>query len=112
MTISEQILGQVRNTTGGTAESIYSPGSGETGVIRTIVVCNTTMSADSFSIFLDNDGTTYDESTALYFDEGIAANETIVISVYLPMNNSSGNLAVECATTNAVTFTVAGLVIS
>ena len=112
MAIQEQILGQVRNTAGGTAESIYSPGAGETGVIRTIFVCNQTSGADTFSIYLDNDGTTYDEETALYHDVAIAANTTLVLAVYLPMNNAAGNLAVEAATTDAVTFTVAGLVIT
>jgi hypothetical protein len=111
-TIQEQQLGQVRNTLGGTAESAYSPGASETAIIKSITVCNNTGSADSYSIFLDDDGTTYSEETCLFFDQAIAANETHILSVYWPMNNSAGNLAVEAATTDAVTFTVFGAVIT
>ena len=71
-----------------------------------------TGSADTFAIYLDDDGTTYNEETALYHDVSIDANTTVVLSIYLPMSNSAGNLAVEAATTDAVTFTVAGLVVT
>jgi hypothetical protein len=45
-------------------------------------------------------------------DVAIAANETIILNVYWPMNNASGNLAVEAATTDRVTFTAFGLEIT
>lgn len=112
MPIQEKQLGQVRNTTGGTAESAYSPGSGVTGVIKQIVICNQTASADTFSIYLDDDGSVASEETALFKDAAIAANDTIIINGYWPMNNAAGNLSVEAATTDAVTFTVLGLEIT
>ena len=112
MAIQEQQLGQVRNTTGGTAEALYSPGANETAIIKSIVVCNQTGSADVYSIFLDDDGTTTDEETALFFDVPIAANDTHILSVYWPMSVDAGSLGVEAATTDAVTFTAFGLVIT
>lgn len=111
-TIQEQQLGQVRNTTGGSAESAYSPGASETAIIKSIVVCNQSGSDDTYRIYLDDDGTTYSQETALFYDVTIAAGDTHLISCYWPMNNSSGNLAVEAATTDAVTFTIFGAVIS
>ncbi len=107
--ITEKQLGQVRNTTGGTAESLYSPGASTTGIIKTIVVCNQTASADSFSIFVDDNGTTYTEETAHFFDIPIAAKTTVVLNVWFAMNDATGNIAVEAATTDAVTFTAYGL---
>lgn len=112
MPIQEKQLGQVRGTTGGTAESAYSPGSGVTAVIKQIVVCNNTASPATFSIYVDDDGTTYDEETCLFHDAPIAANDTVFINCYVPMNDDSGNLAVEGSVTDAVTFTVFGLEIS
>lgn len=110
--IQEQQLGQVRNATGGTAEALYSPGADETAIIKSIVVCNTSASADSYRIFLDDDGSVVTEATALFYDVPIGAKETHLINCYLPMDDATGTLSVSCATTNAVTFTAAGAVIS
>jgi hypothetical protein len=111
-TIQEQQLGQVRNTVGGTAESAYSPGASETAIIKSITVCNQSASADTYRIYLDDNGTTYSQETALFYDIAISAGETHLLSVYWPMDDSTGNLAVEAATTDAVTFTVFGAVIT
>ena len=110
--IAEKQLGQLRNAAGGTPESIYSPGASTTGIIKSIVICNQSASADSYSIFLDDNGTTYTEATALVFDETIAAKTTVILNVYWPMNDATGNLAVECATTARCTFTAFGLEIT
>lgn len=73
-----------------------------------VLVCNTTANSHDFRIFLDNDGTTYDETTALFFDEALAANTTREIEGDWWMGNSSGNLAVRTDTNSAFTFTVFG----
>jgi hypothetical protein len=54
-TISEKQLGQVRNTLGGTAESLYSPAASTTAIIKSIVVCENSGNADSFDIYLDDE---------------------------------------------------------
>lgn len=104
--IVEKQLAQSRpaNTT---AASIYSP-TGETAIIKSIVICNVTGTAAAFRIFLDDDGTTYDQTTALFYDANINGNETVEVDTYWPMNNSSGNLAVRTDTADALTFTVFG----
>jgi hypothetical protein len=108
----EQQLGQLQNASGGTAESLYSPGAGETAIVKNVVVCNTSGSADSFRVFIDDDGSTYNDTTALFYDVVIAANTTIVLNVLLYMNDASGNLGVSCATTGACTFTANGIVVT
>ncbi len=100
-------LGQLRpaNTT---AATIYSPGSSTESIVRTITVCNLTASAVDYSIFDDDDGTTYDESTALYFNVSLAAKATENIEVRIAMNDPNGNLAVKTETSSALNFTCFG----
>ena len=103
-------LGQLRpaNTT---AASLYSPGANTKTEVTHIVVVETSGNADSFRIFHDEDGTTYDETTALFFDEALAANTTrlIVFERGLWMRDSTGNLGVRTATANRLTFTAYGV---
>lgn len=101
-------LGQSRPS-GTTAASIYSPASGIRAIVKTIFVANNTGSAATFRLFHDEDGTTYDESTALDFDVSVSANSTTLLTdLNIGMINSSGNLAVRTGTGNALTFTVYG----
>jgi len=108
MAFQEKQLGQHR-INGTAATSLYSPGAGVTAIIKSIVVCNQSGSADTFQLFLDDDGTTYDATTALYFNVVIAADATVQIDTFWPMNNSAGNLATQNATANAITFTAFGV---
>jgi len=107
MALQEKQLGQLRpaNTT---AASIYSPGAGVTAIIRNITVCNLTGLATEFSIFHDDNGTTYDETTALFYTVRIEKNQTIQLTAYAAMSDASGNLAVKTETASAINFTVYG----
>ncbi len=110
MAIQEKQLGQHRiNST--TATSLYSPGANTTAIIKSIVVCNQGAAA-LFRLFLDDNGTTYDQTTALYYDVVIGAATTIQIDVFWPMNNSSGNLATRTSVANALTFSCWGVEIT
>ncbi len=104
-------LGQLRpaNTT---AASIYSPAVSTTTWIKTILVCNTTTGSAKFRIFHDEDGTTYDETTALFWDIKVDAGRTEPILLPGPgaaMANSVGNFAVRTDTNDALTFTCYGV---
>jgi hypothetical protein len=104
--LEHKILGQTKpaNTT---AVSIYSPTT--LAIVDTIIVANTTGSAAVYSIFLDSDGTTYTEDTALFFSVSLAANTSVVYTdLKIPMNGTASNLAVKTGTNNALTFTVFG----
>jgi hypothetical protein len=105
--IEEKQLSQAReNSTN--AVSIYSPPSNITTIIRCIKVTNTSGSPVDLRLFLDDDGTTYDESTALEWDKGVPAGSTYENNSYIVMNNSSGNLAYRSSVANALTITVFG----
>lgn len=90
------------------AVSVYSPDRGEVVNIKEIIVCNTTGSAATYRIFHDEDGTTYDQSTALFYDVSLDGNTSTILELDEWMRDSSGNLAVAVGTGSAITFTVSG----
>lgn len=104
-------LGQLRPADTNAA-SVYSPAADVTTEVTSIVIANTTALAAAFRLFLDDNGTTYDQTTALYYDHSVAANDSIT----LPesgvggwwMADSTGNLAFRTDTANALTITVFG----
>jgi hypothetical protein len=107
-TLQKRQLGQLRPSDT-TATSIYTPpGSNTLAEISSIVVCNTSGAAASFSIFLDPNGSTYDETTALVWLDEITTFDIIQFEVPIPII-SGGNLAVKSSSGNAFTFTVFGL---
>jgi hypothetical protein len=91
---------------------VYSPPDVDTTAgIKTVILCNQTGSSATFRIFLDDNGSTYDESTALYYDNALAANSTLTLEFAddgLIMSDSTGNLAYRVGTANAITVTVSG----
>lgn len=62
----------------GTSAAVIFTASQRTELTR-IAVCNTTGTAATFRLFHDDDGTTVDQTTALYYDVSVAANATQVI---------------------------------
>jgi hypothetical protein len=65
-----------------------------------------------FRIFADDDGTTYDESTALFWDVTIEGNTTVELDTFMALDGSAGNLAVRTSVANALTFTAFGAEVS
>ena len=110
MAVNGSQLGQLRpaNTT---AASIYSPAASIETQITSITICNTSASIANFRIFLDDNGTTYDQTTAMYYDPPgqIQAGDTVTFTdLKWLMNDSTGNLAVRTSVANSLTFTVFG----
>ncbi len=101
-------LGQLRPADTNAA-SLYSPAAGVIAEVGTLFIANNTAGAIAARVFHDDDGTTYDQSTALYYDLSIAANDTKLVAVPIWMRKSTGNLAVRSATNDALTFTVYGI---
>ena len=107
MAFQEKQLGQRRDNDTNT-HSIYSPGANTTAIIKTIVIANTTGSDADIRVFIDDNGTTYDQSTALMYDVPIDANSTTQLCGFYPMNDATGNIAYQQGTGNACTVTVFG----
>lgn len=107
MTTTLKQLGQLRpaNTT---AASLYSPGASTDAVVKAIVICNTSGADATARVFHDDDGTTYNETTALAWDLVIPADSIVVLELFVAMSDDTGNVAVRTDTGNALTFTAYG----
>ena len=107
-TLKGKQLGQLRpaNTT---AASLYSPAANVTTEITKIIVTEHTGATPTFRIFHDEDGTTYDETTALVWDSAMSANGNNLYEFGIWMRNSAGNLAVRTSAGSQILFTCYGI---
>jgi len=107
MAFQEKQLTQAReNSTN--AVSVYSPGASTTAIIKEIWLCNTTEAEAIYSLFCDDDGTTYNESTALVWEEALEAKGSYRIPCYIPMNDAAGNFAYKISVASAITISLFG----
>ncbi len=101
-------LGQLRpaNTT---AASLYSPATNVIAELTYLTIVNTSGATHDYRLFHDDDGTTYDETTALAWDEALDTNFKEFINLNgVWMADASGNFAVRSDTNDAFTFTLYG----
>lgn len=107
MALQEKQLGQAReNSTN--AVSVYSPGASTTAIIKGITLANTSGADATFRLFVDDNGTTYDESTSLAWDVDILADQMITLDCFIAMNDATGNFAYRSSVANAITITLFG----
>lgn len=106
MAITEKQLAQASATTSPT--SIFSPPSGTRIIIKTILVANNTGGTVTFSIFHDDDGTTYSSATVLFASNALAARTTREINTFITSNTSSANFAVAASVASSITFSFYG----
>lgn len=106
-------LAQAVGTT--SAVSVVSGIAGKIIVVQQVVINNGSGGAVTARLFLDNDGTTYDATTALLYDKSIAANDYLYLNfgwggdaTGLYLTESAGNLAIRASSGGALTFTVNG----
>jgi hypothetical protein len=112
-------LGQLRpaNTT---AAALYTPRTGIIGVVTSIIVCNTSGASAAYRLFHDFDGTTYDQTTALVYDDvidpafaGVLALTRHILTFDGGITISpGGNLACRTSVNSAFTFTAYGYELS
>ena len=88
--------------------SLYSPAADIAAEITHIFVMNWNPASATFRIFHDEDGSTYNQATALFYDVSVPGNTTLQLETTIFMLNSSGNLAVQTGTANGLTFTAYG----
>jgi len=106
-----QQLGQAReNSTN--AVTVYSPGASEEVIVKQIIVVNTSAAAATVRIFHDDNGTTYDETTAIAWNVPIPAGSVWDRGITICLDDATGNLAYRSSVANALTITVYGVVIT
>ena len=80
--------------------------------IKKIVICNVSGGNADYSIFHDDDGTTYDTTTALWYTKTLATKSTDVINAEDFAGGISvsqgGAIGVQSSTVSALTFSFYG----
>ena len=101
-----KVLGQLRpaNTT---AAAVYTKTAGRVVWLDKLFVCNNTTAA-TCRVCLDANGSTYDQTTALYYDYNIADNTTLIIDIGAYLETEGGSIGVRTSINDALTFTLFG----
>lgn len=97
---------------GTSAVTLFSAGSTRVEVTR-VVVANVTASAATYSLYHDDDGTTYDQGTALAYEVSLPANSWLVLD-FEGMGSgitiqAGGAMGIKSGTASAITYTVYGV---
>ena len=101
-----KILGQLRPSDTSAADIYTVPASTQT-VVSSILICNTTTSAATFSVFQRVSGQAAGEANAIAFEQTLPANSTTTIEAKLTLS-ATNVLSVQTGTSSALTFTVNG----
>lgn len=102
------ILAQARPANTSAADA-YSPPANRRAIVSGILVCNTTGGAVAASVFVDADGNTKDQTTALLYAKSVPANDYIQVEFVDGLElDEDGTIGVQTASNNALTFTVLG----
>lgn len=81
--------------------------------ITRISICNTSKQGQNFSVFHDDTGLTFDESTALQFDQTLAGATTLIFESPIGSGvtlSPGGSLGFQVATADVITVTIYGVV--
>lgn len=105
MAFIEKQLAQARP--GSTPAAIYTCPSSTRAIAKSIMVTNTTNVDKTFSLFIDNDGNTYNATTAIFFNTVLRAKESKLIDSYFVIDTAGGSIGASASDVD-VTFTVSG----
>lgn len=106
---NNKILAQLRPANTSTATAVTPLGKG-LDIVYTLIIANTTGTAANASVYYDEDGTTYDQSTALLYAVPVPANDSTVLYFKggIPLEQGA-NIGIQSGTSNALTFTFFGI---
>jgi hypothetical protein len=104
-------LGQLRPADTTTAV-LFSPDENKPYNIDSIFIANTGSGTIKVSIFHDEDGTTWDQTTALVWEKSIATDDYLhlIYTKGIAGRGKAGSLAVKTDSSDDATFTVYGYV--
>jgi hypothetical protein len=107
------LLGQLRPTAANTAAAAYTVPTTTPptqAVVSSVIVANTTGSDATFRLFATT-GTTYDQSTALFYDVNVPGRGSAALSLGVTLAAGS-KIGVSSGVASALTFTIFGQEVS
>ncbi len=105
---TKQLFQHRENSTN--AVNIFSCGVNEEVEVSKIIFVNTSAAKVKICLFHDDDGTIYDESTAIMWNLEIEPGFPFPWTPRIDMNNYSGSLGFSVSVANAITITGYGSV--
>ena len=100
--------GATQLTTGGT--NIYTPTSGVTAIVKQILLCNTTTTAKTVSIYILPTSASVGDAFAIFKDVSLDGKETLILNTSVVLTNSAGDrLHMLASVDTSVTATVFGI---
>jgi len=109
--ITRKLLSQRRPKSINATILYQPPTSITTSLVKTILVCNTTASNITFSLWLNDAAQSSGDDFAIYKDSSLIANETKIISLVdesLVMRGNASSLLCSSSVASAINFTVFG----
>ena len=91
------------------AASLFSPTRGFEYRVDAIYITEVAAGTATYRVFIDNDGATYSNATAIVFDTAAVASATVRLEGPFYMNNPAGNIAVRSSIASNITFTAFGI---
>jgi len=107
MALFPKALGQLRPTDMNAA-TLYTKGQSTVAYLDQLYICNTTASPTTYRVFVDADGSTYDQETALWYDFPLGANTTHTYALKSYLLAEGSTVGVRAGTGSAITFTLFG----
>ena len=107
MAIILKQLGQARPADTNTA-TLYNPGASIDAVAHRVVICNTGTTAASARVFHDDNGSTFDETTALAWDILVGTASVATLDLSVALSDDTGKLGIRSSVASALTFTAYG----
>tara|TARA_R100000789_G_C2884283_1_gene115487 strand:- start:106 stop:441 length:336 start_codon:yes stop_codon:yes gene_type:complete len=101
-------LGQLMPTDTNAA-SLFSPIRGFEYRVDVIYITEVAGGTATYRVFVDDDGSTYANTTAIVFDTAAVANASVRLEGPFYMNNPAGNIAVRSSIASNITFTAFGV---
>lgn len=100
--------GATQLTTAGV--NIYTPTSNVTAIVKQILLCNTTTTAKTVSIYILPTSASVGDAFAIFKDVSLDGKETLILNTSIVLTNSAGDRLHMLASANSsVTATVFGI---
>ena len=109
MATAYKVLGQVAPSAT-TATTVYTVPSATSAVVSSVTVCNRSASAGTFRLAVRPDGATLANEHYVVYDTGIAANDTVILTIGLTLD--AADVVEAYASSADMTFNAYGSEIS
>lgn len=107
MAFTEKKLGQAQ-ISDASPTTLYTVGSGKKGIVKDIIITNTTATAATVSIWLVPSGGSPDDTNAIMKNWNVPANDMAHFSMWQVLETEGDTIQAQAGTTTSITITISG----